>query len=218
MKKRVREDISAYLDGEAKDASSIARLIAESGDASQEHLAFAELSARLRSLNEPDIHPAFAARVVATIEEQRDRRAARWRIPAIVGVAAAMLLVAALSYDSLQTVAPVTPVLNVANTPASLPAQAVDENTLMAELERRVSEDADVQHFVLARFENTPQPADLYTDRLIAAVAGSRGAAVAGGAFAHGIDYRAAVQRLDDVQADALKQMLSASVREAQEG
>ncbi len=215
MKKRVREDISAYLDGEAKDASSIARLIAESGDASQEHLAFAELSARLRSLNEPDIHPAFAARVVATIEEQRDRRPARWRIPAFIGVAAAMLLVAALSYDSLQ---PVTPLINVVNTPAAVPAPAVDENTLMAELERRVSEDSDVQHFVLARFENTPQPADLYSDRLIAAVAGSRGAAVAGGAFAHGIDYRAAVQRLDDAQADALKQMLSASVREAQEG
>lgn len=208
MKKRVKENISAYLDGEAKDPSSIARLIAESGEASQEHLAFAELSARLRSLEAPEIHPAFAARVVATIEEQHELRASRWRIPAGVGLAVAALLVAAFSYNSAQ------PGATVPQT-ASIPA--ANEDTLMAELERRVSQDSDVQHFVLARFENTPKPQDLYSARLVAAITGPQGASAAG-AFAHGIDYRAAVQRLDDAQTDALKQMLAASVREAQEG
>jgi len=213
MKKRVREEISAYLDGEAKDAPSITRLVAESGEASKEHLAYAELSARIRSLAEPDIHPAFAARVVATIQEQNDRKPARWRIPAFVSVAAAALIVAALSFDSTR---PSTPAQTVAIVPVAAPQ--ADEATLMAELERRVSQDSDVQHFVLARFENTPRPEQLYSDRLVSAIAGSRGAAAAGGAFAHGIDYRAAVQRLDDAQADALKQMLTASVREALEG
>src|SRR6185436_14981772 len=99
MKKRVREDISAYLDGEAKDSSSIARLIAESGDASKEHLAYAEISARLRNLEAPDIHPAFAARVVASIQEQRQRRTVGWRIPAGFAVAAAALIVAVVSYN-----------------------------------------------------------------------------------------------------------------------
>ncbi len=215
MKKRVREDISAYLDGEAKDASSIARLIAGSADASKEHLAFAELSARLRSLDAPELHPAFAARVIASIEEQRDRRPVRWGIPVAIASTAFAIVLAVLSYASLQ---PVTPAQSVATLPAATPAAASDEDALMAELELRVSQDSDVQQFVLARFENAPQPEQLYSDRLIAAVTGSRAAAAAGEAFAHGIDYRAAVQRLDDAQADTFKRMLTASVLEAQEG
>jgi anti-sigma factor RsiW len=216
MKKRVREDISAYLDGEAKDAQSISRLIAASEDAAKEHSAFAELSARLHSLDEPDIHPAFAARVVAAVEEQRDRRRAAWRLPLGLSTAALALAVAIVSIQSAQprtSRAPAGAVAALAPAPA-----APNEDLMLAELERRVSQDADLQHFFTARFDNAPQPADLYTERLIAAVAGSRSGAAAGEAFAHGMDYRAAVQRLDDTQADAFKQLLSASMQEALEG
>ena len=220
MKNRVREDISAHLDGEAKDPASIARLIAESADASKEHVAYAELSKRLRALEAPEIHPAFAARVVASIQEQGERRRIGWRVPAGFAVAAAALIVGMLSFNSGPTkvAAPAGPVITSNPVVAPVPAVSESEEDMMAELERRISQDSDVQQFVLARFENTPQPEELYTDRLIAAVAGSNGAAAAGEALAHGIDYRAAVQRLDDAQADALKQLLTASVREALNG
>ena len=218
MKKRVRENISGYLDGEARDAQKIARLIAASGDAAREHAAIAELSARMRSLEEPGIHPAFATRVCAAIEAQQDRRRIAWRLP--VGVAAAALAVAFViaglnSTQTHKTAAPAASVAAVAPAPA---APARGEDAMLAELESRVSRDSDLQRFFTARFENAPQPADLYTEKLISAVAGSRSGAAAGDAFAHGMDYRAAVQRLDDTQADALKQLLSASVRDAREG
>ncbi len=215
MKKRVREDISAYLDGEIQDAQSLARLIAGSEDAAKEHSAFAELSARIRSLNEPDIHPAFAARVVATIEEQRDSRRASWRLPLGLSAAALAVIVAIVSTQTARPRTTTPPVAAVI--PATAPA-AANEELMLAELERRVTQDVGLHHFFKARFDNAPQPSDLYTERLIAAVAGSRGAAAAGEAFAHGIDYRAGVQRFNDTEADAFKQLLSASMREALEG
>lgn len=221
MKNRVREDISAYLDGEAKDAQSIARLIAESEDASKEHLAFAELSARMRSLETPEVHPAFAARVVANIQEQQNRRRLLWRIPAGLGVAAAVLLVAYISLNTASTRIPNTEADNIASLPAPVPApnfSGMDENALLAEFDRRVTEDSNVQQFVMARFDSPTETAEIYTDRLLAAIANSEGAAAAGAAIAHGVDYRTTVQQLDSEQADALKQVLAASMREALEG
>jgi len=219
MKNRVREDISAYLDGEAKDAQSVARLIAESEDASKEHLAFAELSARLRNLDAPEVHPAFATRIVATIQEQQSRRRVLWRIPAGIAAAAAVLLVAYVSINSAGPRTPHTPADNIAALPVpARPAVAADEDSLLAEFDRRITQDAGMQQFVMARFDNTGDTADIYTDRLLSAVARSEGAAAAGAAIAHGIDYRTTVQRLDGEQAAALKQVLAASMREALEG
>lgn len=220
MKNRVREDISAYLDGEANDAALIARLIAESEDASKEHVAMAELSARLRSLDAPEVHPAFATRVVATVQEQQSRRRVLWRIPAGIAAAAAVLLVAYVSLNSTDS-RPRTEADLIASIPAPAPVPnftGMDEDALLAEFDRRVSEDSDVQQFVIARFDNTADTADIYTERLLAAVANSDGAAAAGAAIAHGVDYRATVQQLDSDQADALKQVLAASMREALEG
>lgn len=218
MKNRMREDISAYLDGEAKDAQSIARLIAESEDASKEHLALAALSARMRNLDAPEVHPAFATRVVAAIEEQRSRRTIGWRIPAALSAAAVALLVALVSVNSNDPRPAIDTGAIAALPPAEAPLIEADEDTLLAEFDRRITQDAEMQQFVMARFDNTADTADIYTDRLLAAVANSEGAAAAGAAFAHGIDYRASVQKLDGDQAAALKQILAASMREALEG
>jgi negative regulator of sigma E activity len=218
MKNRVREDISAYLDGEAKDAQSIARLIAESEDASKEHLALAELSSRIRNLEAPEVHPAFATRVCAAIEEQRERRRIAWRIPASLAAAAAVLLVAYVSVNSAGPRTPEAPLGSIAEMRDPATVVAKDEDSLLAEFDRRIAQDSDVQQFVVARFDNTGSTADIYTDRLLTAIANSDGAAAAGAAFAHGIDYRTTVQQLDGDQAAALKQVLAASMREALEG
>lgn len=218
MKNRVREDISAYLDGEAKDAQSIARLIAESEDASKEHLALAALSARMRNLDAPEVHPAFAMRVVAAIEEQRSRRTIGWRIPAALSAAAVALLVAVVSLNSNDPRSTAEPNVIATLPAAETPIVEADEDMLLAEFDRRITQDVEVQQFVLARFDNTADTADMYTDRLLAAVVNSEGAAAAGAAFAHGIDYRTSVQKLDGEQAAALKEILAASMREALEG
>lgn len=221
MKNRVREEISAYLDGEAKDAQSIARLIAESEDASKDHLAFAELSSRIRNLEAPEVHPAFATRVCAAIEEQRERGRITWRIPAGLAAAAAVLLVAYVSINSTGTNTPQTPAHIFASQPVETPAPdftGMDEDTLLAEFDRRLTEDSNVQQIVVARFDNTSDTTDIYTDRLLTAIANSEGAAAAGAAIAYGIDYRTTVQQLDADQAAALKQVLAASMREALEG
>ena len=221
MKNRVREDISAYLDGEAKDAQFVARLIAESEDASKEHLALAELSSRIRNLDAPEVHPAFATRVCAAIEEQRERSRIAWRIPAGLAAAAAVMLVAYVSLNSTGTITAPTPGEIIATQPAETPAPdftGMDEDTLLAEFDRRLSEDSNVQQFVVARFDNTADATDIYTDRLLTAIANSEGAAAAGAAIAYGIDYRTTVQQLDADQAAALKQVLTASMREALEG
>lgn len=219
MKNRLREDISAYLDGEAKDAQSIARLIAESEDASKEHLALAALSARMRNLEAPEVHPAFATRVVAAVEEQRSRRTIGWRIPTAISAAAVALLVALVSVNSNDSRTTTIETNTVATLPpAETPVFEADEDALLAEFDRRIAQDAEVQKFVMARFDNTADTADIYTDRLLAAVANSEGAAAAGAAIGYGVDFRTSVQKLDGEEAAALKEILAASMREALEG
>jgi hypothetical protein len=92
----------------------------------------------------------------------------------------------------------------------------MDEATLLARIESRLTADADVERMVMARFEPAAEPGDLYTTRLLTALGGT--GVATGEAFAHGSDYRVTLRRMDREQTSAVAQLLRASVEAAHEG
>ena len=96
QRERLNEELSAYLDGEAEDAEKMARLLHEDSSAARQFLEMAKLSAHLKALPGPDIHPAFATRVLARVREEApaSRRSFRWAW--IAGPAVAALLIGIL--------------------------------------------------------------------------------------------------------------------------
>lgn len=97
-KQRLYERISAHLDGASDAPGEIERLIRTDADAARLYAELSRLSAGMRSLPAPDVHPAFATRVMAHVREERDADAAApaWRqvLPKILGAMAAAALIA----------------------------------------------------------------------------------------------------------------------------
>ena len=95
---RLNEELSAYLDGEAHDAGEIARLLQHDANLARHYAELSSLSAHLKRLPAPEVHPAFATRVLAGARESSapayDHRLRYW---VTAGVAAAVLLVVAVT-------------------------------------------------------------------------------------------------------------------------
>jgi hypothetical protein len=193
----------------------MARVLSECGD----QTAGARAIGALKSLRAPDVHPGFARRVVAAIETGDSRRPATWRLPVqrAVFAAAAVAIVVAISLLSPVSTNVQTPAPEPIAARPLLEADPLDEAALLARFESRITSDTDVQQMVLARFEPSAQPADLYTARLLTALSGAN-ATTTGEAFGHGADYRATLRRMDREQTSTVKQLLEDSVREAHEG
>ena len=96
--KRLNEELSAYVDDESGHAEHIARLVQNDERAARRYTELCKLSAHLKSLPAPEVHPAFATRVLAQARETRQVRSwpRAWRL--VPGGAAALAVVCALSW------------------------------------------------------------------------------------------------------------------------
>lgn len=65
----VLDELSDYIDGESRDPDRIARHLQFCPECARRHLELRKLSAHLRALPGPEVHPAFATRVLATLAE-----------------------------------------------------------------------------------------------------------------------------------------------------
>ncbi|MCC6486452.1 MAG: hypothetical protein IT364_03055 [Candidatus Hydrogenedentes bacterium] len=96
--RRLNEELSAYLDGEARDADGVARILKSDPQAARRYEELARLSSHLKSLPGPEVHPAFATRVLASAREQslkgRTNRLRYW-LPASALAALTLAAVAA---------------------------------------------------------------------------------------------------------------------------
>lgn len=223
MNKRISaKELSAYVDGEARNPDAVRAAIETSQEVAREHLALQQVSARLRALPEPEIRPGFAHRVVAHVRANNSEavRSSSWRLPVAASLAAAAILLAVTALNRLpsHTTAPAPAVTAMAPTAPSPDSTTLGEDAIIAEIERRVASDESVQAFVTARFDQAPQPGDLYKNDLLVALMQSQKFGQADAALAYGADYRPALRNLDHEQAQVLKDVLAASVRQAHEG
>lgn len=97
------EELSAYLDGEAADKKTVEQFLQRDPALARRVEDYTRMGALLRSMPDPDVHPAFATRVVAhALEAGPARPALRWwqvLMPA-AAVAAVMLYVFAVQLQN----------------------------------------------------------------------------------------------------------------------
>lgn len=155
------DELSAYLDGEAKHPAAVREHLQRCAECAQRHAELGKLSSHLRTLPAPDVSPAFATRVMAAVREARPEpsgyRWLRWASGSF-GVAVALVLAAAWVMNR----PPAAPPAVAANPPA----QAVDADRLMQVIEARIAqgEDPGAVEYAAADWDNTeaiPVSADL---------------------------------------------------------
>ncbi|MCL4691616.1 MAG: hypothetical protein KJ060_03795 [Candidatus Hydrogenedentes bacterium] len=107
--KRLNEELSAYLDDESKDKARIADLLKNDPEAVRKLSEYSALSKALKALPAPEVHPAFATRVLAQARETR--RASAWsRAPRLAGgVVLSALIVGFCVWAMLPGTVPSTP-------------------------------------------------------------------------------------------------------------
>ncbi|MBN2308774.1 MAG: hypothetical protein JXR94_07380 [Candidatus Hydrogenedentes bacterium] len=93
---KTRDELSAYLDGEAARPEDVARLLQKDEDAARRYIEMAKLSAHLKGLRPPEVDPAFTTRVMAHVRDvPGPRRRSALRIALTAATAALVLVVAA---------------------------------------------------------------------------------------------------------------------------
>jgi anti-sigma factor RsiW len=88
--KQFDEELSAYLDGESDEPEAVARLLQKDADAARRYMELSKLSAHLKALRPPEVHPSFATRVVALARESATPQR-RPRLAWLYGLAVAAL-------------------------------------------------------------------------------------------------------------------------------
>ena len=172
MKKRISiEELSAYLDGEAKHPDKVRQHLRDSDDGARMYQALSEVSEQLRSLPKASVRPGFSGRVLASLESPRPRWSLTRSVPAWASVAAVALVVvlALLSLDGTLD----SPALQrAASTPMILSPQTTaleDEEALVAEFERRIASGTESEAFLSSGLYGEAEPMEaLPTDLLLA--------------------------------------------------
>ncbi len=94
--RRLFETISAYIDGESDKPREVERLIETDAEAARLHRELSWMSMSMQALPAPEVHPAFATRIVAHVREQAVADAApAWRFvfPKLLGGLAAVVAI-----------------------------------------------------------------------------------------------------------------------------
>lgn len=99
MKRHLKNtELSAYLDGEARDPAGVERHLQQCARCAQRHMELARLSSHVQSLAAPDVPAGFTQGVLLAIEERRRPREPwllHWGMPLVT---AAVLIVAAITF------------------------------------------------------------------------------------------------------------------------
>ena len=166
--KDVWEELSAYLDGEAADPEKIARLLEAHPEHARRFEELRRLSQQVKTLDPPDVHPAFLTRVMAEVAETRPVQPSwfvRFRAPlAAAGVAALVVFAGAAVLRAV--FAPELPVEIAANGRA-----ATAEEALLEALEARAAAGEDIDAWAEASFFDFDDATDVSADDLITGLA-----------------------------------------------
>ncbi|HOZ45478.1 MAG TPA: hypothetical protein PLO37_11395 [Candidatus Hydrogenedentes bacterium] len=196
-------ELSAYIDGESRDPERIARHIEACPECRARLDAMQGLSECIRDLPAPEVHPAFATRVLASIEAEPARQRSAWRtrlVPAAsLAILALVVAVAALRYGREATQEP------SGNMAAASALPLLDDSVLITELERR----ADAGEILPELDESGWYETGSEDEDWMAVLAEAEWFDVLALAVESNEDLEAALGSLDAAAAQALKELLS---------
>ncbi len=140
----VREELSAYLDGEARDAAAIEEHVRGCKACASEYAALVQVSRAMRALTPPDVHPAFTTRVMASVREVDFTEEApaprRWGLTTLlttVGVAASVAVIVWLTQPSAIT-------SNQTGAAPPVVATGLSPETIGIEIQNRLAQNPDI--------------------------------------------------------------------------
>ena len=213
------EELSAFIDGEARNASKIRLHIEHCDECTARIEAHKALRDKLNLLQAPDVHPAFATRVRATIEEQDFEPAPmpwhRW-VYSISGVAVlALLTISLLSNNTvpLSTDAPENEISVAEAQWKSILEQ--DEAEVAQKLEISLAREWVDSAISLAPYEvAAPDSADTETAVLSIVLSRAEPQALRADLLVKDSDAMTEISRMSPAQSDLFKQMLVMHARE----
>lgn len=219
MKKRISsEELSAYLDGEAKNPAKVRQQLQESDDAARMYRALSKVSAHVRSLPVASVRSGFSGRVLASLEAQKPRRSSTWPVPVWVSLGAtavAAVLVMIGVNDTVES----PDVQTAASMPAiyAPPPVALEEDVLVAELERRISSGAESGALLSeGLYEETDPIEELPAELLLALVPADWVDSLGG--LNETADYRVEMNALSDSEKVIFAQLLDEYARVEKQG
>ena len=219
MKKRISvEELSAFLDGEAKHPEEVLWLLQESEEVARKHAALSKVSAQVRSLPEPYVRPGFSGRVIASLQDSESHRSLPWQIPAGASLMAVILAVFAVVGLNDSVTPPA--VQTAASAPAQITPETIAlevEDALVAELERRIASDRTSTAVLSDGCYKEPEPVEgLPTDLLLALA--PAGWLDSFGGLNEGSDYTTEMGALSDTEKRIFVQLLEEYARTETQG
>lgn len=210
-------ELSAFVDGEAKEPIAVETHIAQCQSCRDTVAGMKNMSHSLGSLPAPDVHPAFAGRIVATLEERPAPRRVRsmpW-VFTFAGVAAMGLLVASayLPIALRGENAPMQVTLvNDSQTAPSLELR--DEATLLAEFDRVFADnDSAFTNAMLQSYAAEPIPEILDDEFIVMALADNQVIDSVTNEWAVANDIRSIVNNMNESETSLFKQLLTDSAQ-----
>lgn len=214
------EELSAYLDGEALDGVAVESHMHTCDACRQQMVSLQALGKSLQELSGPEVHPAFATRVRASIEAEEKSALPsgmrRWVMSMSGLAAAALITVAVVSQDSTS---PTTPSTSTGATYAGLDQiddiLKQDEADLASQLESSLSREWVASAIVSAAYQVAePETEGHESDILAAALSETEPEALLDTLWLGKTDSRTEIHRLTPQQSDLFKQMLVTHARE----
>lgn len=174
MKKRITdEELSAFLDGEAKHPEEIERQIQQSGETAQRYLAMSKISTQVQALPKLSARPGLSGRVAVSLAESKPNRRLMWPVRAAAPVLAAIAFVTFLAVTGKEESASPALLQTAVVAPETVAptenAAVEDVEVLVAELERRLS--TDTSSFAGGSFYAEPELVDELPEEILLALA-----------------------------------------------
>ncbi|MBI1317863.1 MAG: hypothetical protein GC168_02805 [Candidatus Hydrogenedens sp.] len=141
------EELSALLDGEAAQPDAVQRAVSEDADLRARLDEYQRLGDAMRALPKPDVHPAFATRVMASIQEIEAApapvRSLRWWWAA-AGLGAAAMLALVLNQGGVN--APAVPKVELAENPSPVVIEepVSEETAIVARMAERMESGEEI--------------------------------------------------------------------------
>lgn len=160
------QQLSEYMDGEAKRPARIREHLQQCAECARRHMELSKLSSHVAALEAPAVSPNFAARVLRTIEERQVQKRP-WAIPYPVGLAAAAAIVVAFA---------ATGYLRISDTPTPQVAISIvpqDEQVYLAELEEKLVDGATASLIVVEELGEESSTEIASGDDILLALAGA---------------------------------------------
>jgi hypothetical protein len=216
MRKHITEvELSAFVDGESRKKQSIKAHLSGCQTCRDTVERIAAVSRALGKLPAPDVHPAFAQRILAQLGEETAPRYARsmpWGLT-LAGVAAMGLLVASVLLPSAMNSGTTPAQVALIDTDASASSLELrDEASLLAEFDRVFSDDSDAfTNVMLQAYTTDPVPDDLDDDFVVLALADDDVLNTVSDEWAVANDLRSVVNSMNASETALFKQLLAES-------